>query len=684
MSDIPLKVPTISITFLSTRVHTLSSQVLNSWEDTYRSKSSCTERMKAKMAIPFHLAKIARDAAFTLGTSNGKRRLLEDRPSNYNIDYTIDENNPNVAIFIINGKKVKIDLTQPGYEDAGSVGLIDITQSNAKDTTTNSSLDSAATVYFWGDGYVSVTRTTFYVGDRARFFFVAGANCKEDCPDENCDGPIDIKYDITFTNGYKWNNKHFSADELGVLETMMTFMGLQLGLGVFFWFIRWQLLKEQKYHHTVKMLGASIFLAFLSYAASGTHYLWYSFDGIGGFFFLFIGRLLQGASETVFLLLLIMLAKGWTICCRKISARGRVKIAVFGTVYACVWISIPVGYYFFADRASTLHMYQTTWGYILASLRGFGLGWFWYSCYVTHKKYHAKVHFYRKFVCAFTLWFIALPATIGIAFLLDPWVRFVIINALDYTVLYVFQFALLLMYNPMTEFNKSFPFHATTVDAAGSDGPRMVLAKKASVLERAAAAEGMSDDSSGRGAHGGPPKSVMFGNTVFQKNILASRWDKQEFQDAMRHAKAIMREGELLMKCLEAIEASNEDEDEDYDMPPAQTLTPRQGAGMLVGRDGVFQSLRAAHSPARASAPPFQQPTPPRSNLSSGVSPRPVSQVGQAQLPPPLVAGAAYGDDEGDADEETGVFGNTVLGGNRSLMARMGGRNKRASPAIQY
>jgi len=61
-------------------------------------------------------------------------------------------------------------------------------------------------------------------------------------------------------------------------------------------------------------------------------------SGIVGF--LFLGRLLQGASETTFLLLLIMLAKGWTICCRKISARGRVKIAIFGTLYACVWVGL--------------------------------------------------------------------------------------------------------------------------------------------------------------------------------------------------------------------------------------------------------------------------------------------------------------------------------------------------------
>ena len=43
--------------------------------------------------------------------------------------------------------------------------------------------------------------------------------------------------------------------------------------------------------------------------------------------------------------------------------------------------------------------------------------------------------------------------------------RFLIVNAMDYSFLYLFQLVLLLMYNPSTMFNKSFPFHATTQDA---------------------------------------------------------------------------------------------------------------------------------------------------------------------------------------------------------------------------
>ena len=69
--------------------------------------------------------------------------------------------------------------TYPFYNQAGSntawgLGLIDITQTNAVDAYTNLPLDNSAKLRIYGDGWVEVLRTTFYVGDRARFFYVAG------------------------------------------------------------------------------------------------------------------------------------------------------------------------------------------------------------------------------------------------------------------------------------------------------------------------------------------------------------------------------------------------------------------------------------------------------------------------------------------------------------------------------
>ena len=672
-----------------------SDAVLNSWEDTYKSKSTCRERVKNPLAFPFYLADLARGVTPPTTASAGSKKLLQDTtpspPSGIPPTATnVNLDTPGQVTFVLDGQLVTIDLTQAGNNNMGDLGLIDVTASNAKDAFTQSPLDSAASIRFHDGGYVEIIRTTFYVGDRARFFFLAGANCYRDCANENCDGPMDITYKITFTNGYEWNNKHFSADEIGVVDTMWTFITLQFGLFCFFTYVRWQLRKVSKYHHTVKMLGASIVLALLAHIAFTLHYFWYAQDGIGHPTFMFIGRLIQGASETVFLLVLIMLAKGWTICCRKISARGRVKIAVFGTVYSCVWIAVPVGYYFYSDKASTLHIYQSIWGYFLCALRGFGLLWFWYSSYVTLKKFNAKVHFYRKFIAAFTLWFVGLPITVGVATALDPWVRFLVVNALDYSFLYLFQLVLLLMYNPSTMFNKSFPFHATTLDAMSNSRPKMLMRKNA--VPGGGGGGDEQDDSSGAGAHGGESTMKSFGNTVFQKNILSSKWDQNDFAKAMHHARVLMREGELLMQCLESIEASNEDEDEAYDLPSNNSYglspslpRPPGGGGMFGGR-GMGASLRARMTGGGGGGGGGSTSEPrPVSGGTMGVGNQPQAGFqaptrvfgndGQPQPSPQQQQFGGGGFGGGEEDEEGG-FGSQALGSNRSLMSRMGSKSK--------
>ena len=47
-----------------------------------------------------------------------------------------------------------------------------------------------------------------------------------------------------------------------------------------------------------------------------------------------IGRFVFIAADTLMIILLLLLAKGWTIVRRKISVEGRVKLALFSTVFA--------------------------------------------------------------------------------------------------------------------------------------------------------------------------------------------------------------------------------------------------------------------------------------------------------------------------------------------------------------
>jgi hypothetical protein len=44
------------------------------------------------------------------------------------------------------------------------------------------------------------------------------------------------------------------------------------------------------------------------------------------------------------LLMIILVAKGWSICCRKLSATGRVKIAIYTTTYIIMWSALLFWY----------------------------------------------------------------------------------------------------------------------------------------------------------------------------------------------------------------------------------------------------------------------------------------------------------------------------------------------------
>ena len=610
---------------------TENSDSVANWDDVYKSKSTCLERINNEFAFPFYLAELARAAVPApppppsppsvpspppANASASRRLLAAEAPGGATEDEALptdrltggehsrgferhtaafaatplsDEPYLEVPLryspaprrdasstarsllqtaddehgtydpltgkttYVINGQTIVVDGDQAGSSTAWGIGLVDITQVNAVDAYTNLPLDNSAKLRIYGGGWVEVVRTTFYVGDRARFFYVAGANCDRLCSTSTCNGDMDISYEIEFTNGFNWYSKHFSADEIGVLETSIAFLVLYVLLGACYFLTRKELKKLRKHHHTVKMLGSAIILGFFSHSFFFLHYIWYSSDGVGNMLFLFVARILQLSSETTFLVLLVLIAKGWTICCRKISARGRVKIAVFATVYAICWL-LAVGYHhFIADTASTLHMYQSVFGYFLCALRFFALGWFWYSVSVTNKKYASKVAFYKKFAASFALWFYGLPVIVIVAQSIPPWQRFMVVNAMEFTFLFAFQLALLAMYVPNSGFNKSFPFHATTNETF------LYAGNRPAAMRSAAGARRVTVRSAGAGGGSGSAAPARPGEM--------SDWDKKELARAVHSAKVLTHETKKILDCLSQMEHNNEIEsgDEAYE-----------------------------------------------------------------------------------------------------------------------
>ena len=172
------------------------------------------------------------------------------------------------------------------------------------------------------DTDVTVSRQYQFYGLSSKWFFVVLANCDPACDIETdgyCQSAVDMHISIEMTNGLSSNEKHFSSDEIGVYYTTIVFFSFQLFLMFFSLSVRASLIRLKKYHHTVKILVYSIFVQLVSLLFALIHYDSYALDGKGYPGCLVFSKYIFVIGDTLMIVLLLLLAKGWTIVRRKIS-----------------------------------------------------------------------------------------------------------------------------------------------------------------------------------------------------------------------------------------------------------------------------------------------------------------------------------------------------------------------------
>ena len=70
------------------------------------------------------------------------------------------------------------------------------------------------------------------------------------------------------------------------------------------------------------------------------HYLTYGVNGVGLVRTKLAGRILESASEILFVLLLILLAKGYTVTRARLRQASAIKVTVFMCCYAVVYAAL--------------------------------------------------------------------------------------------------------------------------------------------------------------------------------------------------------------------------------------------------------------------------------------------------------------------------------------------------------
>ena len=145
---------------------------------------------------------------------------------------------------------------------------------------------------------------------------------------------MQIDYDIWLVNGdpqrknFNPFEHQFSFEMHDIVEIYLTFFILYSFL------VPIQMYAFRKQDHVIpKLLTTSIMLEYMGILCSCIHYIKFAFDGRGVEALRVFGNLMNTLAPTLFMALIVLIAKGWTITVKELGAVYRKVIMVFWTVF---------------------------------------------------------------------------------------------------------------------------------------------------------------------------------------------------------------------------------------------------------------------------------------------------------------------------------------------------------------
>ncbi|KAI0227168.1 Transmembrane protein 145 [Lamellibrachia satsuma] len=264
-----------------------------------------------------------------------------------------------------------------------------------------------------------------FKSSRARWWYIALSRCANDSKG------LRLKYQLTMTNAPEGQTffRQFSADEFYILQTDIGFLVAMFCIFLLSCYVGVILRSRQLFHTTYKMYIVSLTLEVLHLFFMCIAYGKYANDGRNNYGMKTFARTLEAASTLTFLLMLILMAKGYTITRGRLSSSGSMKIAVFMTLYTIAYIALFIYEAKAFDPGLVLYIYESPAGYGLIAMRLIGWAWFCYAIFFTLKHYPEKSSFYYPYFLFYTAWFWAGPIVIFIAMsYMELWVREKVVN----------------------------------------------------------------------------------------------------------------------------------------------------------------------------------------------------------------------------------------------------------------
>lgn len=313
--------------------------------------------------------------------------------------------------------------------------------------------------------YYRCLRKVTFSSTRAKWWFIAIGNC----PSKK---GLSIVYSLHMMNGeddeilYHEN----SADQFYILPIVITFFLMYMILGAISSAVGYVLSTQQLFHTTYKMYIFSIYtncfglfvlvIGWGKYANTG-----YEENGAW-----LAGRLFQSISDIAFVLMLLLMANGYTIVRGKLSTKLSVALALFFCLFTLTYAVLFIYEAEVFDPGKVLYIYESPAGYGLIALRLVGWTFFCVSLIINLVTHSRKTWFYVPFFIYYTIWFWAGPITILIAmFVINLWVREQVVVGVSNFVTLCGHIFFLLITRPGAA-NKNFPYHIRTTQIGMMDG----------------------------------------------------------------------------------------------------------------------------------------------------------------------------------------------------------------------
>jgi len=245
----------------------------------------------------------------------------------------------------------------------------------------------------------------------------------------SCSGEhYEIGCDLHFQQYQDDWNQEFSYDDQGLLLMyILFFIFFMIGSSINL-FSAYSLWQSKTFHPILQLFTISFVLETISLFFLMIHYSIYSNNGTGSNFLFITGQLCDMAAALVFVILLILIAKGWGITFPTLSHIQDQKIALGGImgVFLILYLVLFFWSLYGVDPEESVYLYQSPPGIAYLVVRVLTLAYFVFGIFQSVQKDtdHNKRVFYYSFGIGYAIWFLGLPFIVILAFVFDEWYRF--------------------------------------------------------------------------------------------------------------------------------------------------------------------------------------------------------------------------------------------------------------------